>query len=340
MSRQSTGTIRKSKKYVKSGQKPPEGVKLNKGPRGGIYYNTEDLQAVRGSEPKKRLPAFRKQEDGSLKHNTKTGAHGPGSYHIHERFGKHYLVFVPKEGKAQFLESDTDPRSLKQLVGTFKDNAVSWIKDKISPKSPPEEKHNQPKPQLQLRKEPGNHPVFPVPLESYRHIESAGKRIRGQLFESAICLNPDGKQIFFQDGERKKVTIKLSEYSKFRGLRLVHNHPSIPSPSFSFADLRFAFKSHVAESWVFGRDGSKYLILPPEGEKFFGEKTSSDEVIKKITEIRNQVKMQAAINVRNGKISPEMELESVTATLPHVLHAKGILRVYVDKSNVKRDNNE
>jgi hypothetical protein len=86
-----------------------------------MYYNTEDLHAARGTTPKKRLPAFRKQEDNSLKHNTKTGKHGAGSYHIHEKDGKHHLSFVPKDGgTAQYVGGHEDIRELKRMVAEFK----------------------------------------------------------------------------------------------------------------------------------------------------------------------------------------------------------------------------
>jgi len=115
-----TDIIEKAKKYLKAGQKGPEGVKLHKGPRGGTYYNTEELHASRGTEPKKRLPAFRKQEDGSVMHRTKEGEHGPGTYKIHEKDGEHHLTFVSPEGTEQQLGKHADVRELKQLVAGFK----------------------------------------------------------------------------------------------------------------------------------------------------------------------------------------------------------------------------
>lgn len=117
---QNQGIIEKAKKYVKPGQKAPDGVKLNRGARGGTYYNTEELHAARGTTPKKRLPAFRKQDSGMLVHNTKTGTHGPGSYHIRSDEKGHHLSFTSKTGESQSLGSHADLKELKKMVGGFK----------------------------------------------------------------------------------------------------------------------------------------------------------------------------------------------------------------------------
>jgi hypothetical protein len=114
--------IQKAKKYLKSGVQPPKGVKLHTGPKGGIYYNSEDLHAVRGTTPKKRLPAFRKQEDGSVMHRTKAGYHGAGAYKIHQRDDKKFqLSFTPANGgKTSSILHHSDIKFLKQKVAEFK----------------------------------------------------------------------------------------------------------------------------------------------------------------------------------------------------------------------------
>ena len=121
----SLSTICKAKKYLKPGQKPPADVKVTRGKRGGIYYMTEDVHAARGTTPQKRLPAFRKQEDNSLRHRTKTGEHGPGSYFIREKEGQHHLSFVSPEGQEMQLGSHADIRELKKQVDKFKGKEVS-----------------------------------------------------------------------------------------------------------------------------------------------------------------------------------------------------------------------
>jgi len=112
--------ICKGKKYLKSGQQPPKGVKLHKGPKGGTYYMTEDVHAANGTEPKKRLPAFRKQEDGSVMHRTKAGEHGPGAYRIELKDGEHHLTFEGKDGDVKSLGKHGDIKELKRMVAGFK----------------------------------------------------------------------------------------------------------------------------------------------------------------------------------------------------------------------------
>jgi len=128
-----SSVISKAKKYLKPGQKPPAGVQIHTGPRKGMYYNTEDLKAVKESkkkeapkkeeesgEKKKRLPAFRKQEDGSVMHRTKEGEHGPGAYRIESKDGEHHLTFEGKDGDVKFLGKHTDIKELKRMVAGFK----------------------------------------------------------------------------------------------------------------------------------------------------------------------------------------------------------------------------
>jgi len=117
--------ILKARKYLKSGGHAPEGVKEYTGTRGGRYYLTEDVHQARGTQPKKRLPAFRQQEDGSLRHRTKAGEHGPGTYRITEKEGQHHLSFTGKDGASVHLGSNANIRELKVMVDKFKGGETS-----------------------------------------------------------------------------------------------------------------------------------------------------------------------------------------------------------------------
>lgn len=123
--------ICKGKKYLKPGQKPPVEVKLHKGPRGGTYYLTEELHVARGTTPKKRLPAFRKQEDGSVLHRTKEGQHGPGAYKIRTEGKEHQLSFLKPSGEELHLGKHININELKMLVNTFKNQSIN-IQSNIS----------------------------------------------------------------------------------------------------------------------------------------------------------------------------------------------------------------
>lgn len=130
-SRKSPGLIQKAKVYL-AGRQPPEGVKVHQGPRGKPYYMSEDLKALKESkkkdkpkeetgEKKKRLPAFRKQEDGTVLHRTKEGQHGPGAYRIESKDGEHHLTFEDKNGFVQSLGRHGDIKELKRMVAGFKE---------------------------------------------------------------------------------------------------------------------------------------------------------------------------------------------------------------------------
>ncbi|OQA53254.1 MAG: hypothetical protein BWY45_03061 [Euryarchaeota archaeon ADurb.Bin294] len=132
-SRKSPGLIQKAKVYL-AGRKAPDGVKIHQGPRGKPYYMSEDLKALKESkkkeapkkeeesgEKKKRLPAFRKQEDGSVMHRTKDGQHGPGAYRIESKDGEHHLTFEGKDGDVKSLGKHADIKELKRMVAGFKE---------------------------------------------------------------------------------------------------------------------------------------------------------------------------------------------------------------------------
>ncbi|OQA53974.1 MAG: hypothetical protein BWY45_02770 [Euryarchaeota archaeon ADurb.Bin294] len=93
---------------------------------------SEDLKALKESkkkdkpkeetgEKKKRLPAFRKQEDGTVLHRTKEGQHGPGAYRIESKEGEHHLTFEDKNGFVQSLGRHGDIKELKRMVAGFKE---------------------------------------------------------------------------------------------------------------------------------------------------------------------------------------------------------------------------
>jgi len=137
--------IQKSKVYL-AGRQPPEGVKVHQGPRGKPYYMSEDLKALKESkkkdtpkvepgEKKKRLPAFRKQVDGSVMHRTKEGEHGPGAYRIESKDGEHHLTFEDKTGFVQSLGKHGDIKELKRRVAGFKGNGEE--KKPAAPKEEP-----------------------------------------------------------------------------------------------------------------------------------------------------------------------------------------------------------
>ena len=126
--------IQKAKVYL-AGRKAPDGVKIHQGPRGKPYYMSEDLKALKESkkkdkpkeesgEKKKRLPAFRKQEDGSVMHRTKEGQHGPGAYRIESKDGEHHLTFEDKNGFVQSLGKHGD-RTCEAFPGGIPDE-IWW----------------------------------------------------------------------------------------------------------------------------------------------------------------------------------------------------------------------
>ena len=192
----SLSTICKAKKYLKPGQKPPADVKVTRGKRGGIYYMTEDVHAARGTTPQKRLPAFRKQEDNSLRHRTKTGEHGPGSYFIREKEGQHHLSFVSPEGQEMQLGSHADIRELKKQVDKFKSG-----NEKIEIKTFPKTSIKLIKPEKGTLK-PRNHPVIGLTREEWKLLPNSMKIRNGDEFGNKYVMIGEGKYFRVKDRSR------------------------------------------------------------------------------------------------------------------------------------------
>ena len=126
--------IRKGKKYLKPGQKPPKGHSVKQGPEGGTYYETESHlpgktenyakpipKGKSGHIKKKQLPKFRPSA-GGLHHHTTSGVHGLGTYVIiKDPEGIHHLHF--SDGKTQLYlgKSDKGTKPLKRRVREFKE---------------------------------------------------------------------------------------------------------------------------------------------------------------------------------------------------------------------------
>ena len=110
--------IRKSKIYLKPGMKPPANVRVYDGKRSGRYYLSEEVTGT-----PKRLPAFRKHEDGSLRHPVRSGPHGEGHYQITHHDGKYHLHFHGLDGKVHALGTATgEPlAALNELKSTVRD---------------------------------------------------------------------------------------------------------------------------------------------------------------------------------------------------------------------------
>ncbi len=128
--------IEKAKKYLKKNKQPPEGYTIKQGPKGGRYYDTEEHP---GQYPKlKRMPAFRKQENGELHHSTREGLHGPGTYKISQKDGKHHVSFTSHNGKSKKLGTHDTLKDAKLSVKNARETAS---KQKTKSKSKKKETH-------------------------------------------------------------------------------------------------------------------------------------------------------------------------------------------------------
>ncbi len=184
--------IRKAKVYL-AGRQPPAGVKIHQGPRGKPYYMSEDLKALKESkkkdkpkeesgEKKKRLPAFRKQEDGTVLHRTKDGEHGPGAYRIESTDGEHHLTFEGKDGDVKSLGKHTDIKELKRMVAGFKGGEKEKVKEDSFRDIIPEERRAEYDKERRVTEEAQSHPGYSIAsdkgkfLTGFKHAKESLER--------------------------------------------------------------------------------------------------------------------------------------------------------------------
>ena len=83
-------------------------------------------------------------------------------------------------------------------------------------------------------------------------------KIRSQDFESAGCVDKDGKVLFFKNGEQSEVSFTKEERELCRGNTLTHNHPS--SSMFSPQDVDYFLEHGLQEIRATNREGITYSL--------------------------------------------------------------------------------
>jgi hypothetical protein len=112
------------------------------------------------------------------------------------------------------------------------------------------------------------HPLIPIRKSAVEAVITYAKPIQDQDFETVIVINPDTDSIVFKkNGLDREIDILPTEWKYFKHNRVLHNHPS--GMTFSFGDIGAAFQQCEAEDWVIGLTGILYVILPPDGMKYF-----------------------------------------------------------------------
>ena len=98
-------------------------------------------------------------------------------------------------------------------------------------------------------------------------------KIRNQDFESAACVDKDGKVIFFKNGIKDRVGFSKEEQELCKDRTLTHNHPS--SSMFSPEDVDFWVDHDLQEIRATNREGITYsLSRGKDYTKFQGESFS------------------------------------------------------------------
>lgn len=97
-------------------------------------------------------------------------------------------------------------------------------------------------------------------------IKSTEDKIRKQDYESAACIDSNGKTVFFKDGQKSQVAFSSEESAQMKGATLTHNHPS--SSHFSNDDIHTFVVTQMQEIRVACRNGNNFS-LRRTGEKSY-----------------------------------------------------------------------
>ena len=95
-------------------------------------------------------------------------------------------------------------------------------------------------------------------------IKQIEDKIRKQDFESAACIDSNGKTLFFKNGEERQVEFDSNETAQMKGATLTHNHPD--SSHFSNPDIHTFVVTEMQEIRVACRNGNNFS-LRRTGEK-------------------------------------------------------------------------
>jgi len=325
----------KGRKYLKPGNKAPDGVKTYTGKRSGRYYLTEDVHSRTG--PKTSSLKLTSTATGHLTHPSKTGhyeirpEHGGDAYHLyHHQAGQEPKHLASAGGNP--IEALHHLKKHIRVAEARQSDLFSFMPvtkpDTRDLKITPDEMRN-----IIHGK---NHPVFPVTKEAFAHIDAAGSGMVNQDYETLTAIGPDGKPLFSKDGSATGVSIEETHYHHFYNARVVHNHPSLPvSTSFSGPDLSFAMETGVSEMWIYARDGTKYLVLPPEGESYFGEKSGQEQMEQALEQAETDTRGKLTKMITDGKMSVQEANITHADVVTKLLHARGILRYYADRPGGK-----
>jgi hypothetical protein len=181
-----------------------------------------------------------------------------------------------------------------------------------------------------IRKKPEEkmHHVFPLPVSKVKEILRYALPIRHQDYETLFILDPDKDVIVHQrDGTNDEISMEGLTPDIVKNKRLLHNHPT--GNSFSLKDLDFAFRNSIKESWVIGKDGVIFLMLPPSGQMFF-DLSELNDTVNRAKSLERDILRDVAWIV-NAHRTPEMYAWGSIETRKRImneLHNEGLIRYY------------
>lgn len=231
--------IRKSRKYLLLGAKPPGGAPVYTGKLGGRYYRTEDIRGK--GKQSKPSPQFQKHAQGYLHHSVRSGVHGPGQYRISHRDGAYHLHFHSPDWSVTHLKSfKGDPlEAVQHLKGMVRDyqEGTGQRPSRTRTKTP-------------VHQNPDLHPV----------LNDWAVRHRSDKIEHVSVFDGKGNETATNAGSTKSVSMSRK---LLIGKHVIHNHPS-GCAGFSIADINTAIQANVRSSTVAAAD-SVVIINKPAG---------------------------------------------------------------------------
>ncbi|MFA7120245.1 MAG: hypothetical protein WC277_02080 [Bacilli bacterium] len=266
--------VQKARVYLHPGEKPPAGVRVQRGPRGGQYYEARAIGAGQQSLPagsskpltpperpwEKEMPDPIPWKDGGREEFIR--ALEGGKIDGLEAFAEYEGMALGPGLKASLIPGgrpiQIDPENVLGRVKGGRLRIMPWYAYKEW-----------------ARNEYNYRPLPPISREVDRVITQRGSLDWNPDHEVGTVFTRDGEEVYRKRGDKHSISFTKEELIHFEGNVFTHTHPS--GGPFSEADLEFASHVELTEIRAAG-DRWEFILQPPEDTGRFTEKLFASKI--------------------------------------------------------------
>jgi len=258
--------LEKARKYISDPSQAPKGVKVQRGKKGGYYYEAKPVRTSLKTQPDEVKRAVKdKYKEGLNAEQIARELEDEHGVKVHpetvNRFLEREGISVrPKRETVSRKDVETQQKTIEEQAKQIEDMSsklkalkgdVDFYKEKYTALDKENAAMKQEIANLRamyeaLKKPDGEATEEEAQQKKTKKIVSDYENtIRDQTFESCGVFGVDGKHLLHKDGERAYITFTPEEASNFKGAIFTHNHPN--GRSFSKEDVSIACRTGMKE---------------------------------------------------------------------------------------------